>query len=241
MSKLTKRPERFTETIDRRRDRSHAARQRRVLLFVGNRRRGLAADRRQSGSSRVARSAWRKSLPATSKALLRTSTNFSTSLKARVSLTAARLWQGRMRTAHAMAALSLAQLAVTLVPLRRWRSTLGAKPCKEPAEPDVKAGEARRIAGAVERAAERLPFATKCLPRAVALSWLLRRRAIGHSLVIAIRPPHLRRYSRRPSCLGRGRGSQDHRRIAWAVVRNVAARSLKGERIPPVSCNSKRS
>lgn len=87
-----------------------------------------------------------------------------------------------------MAALTFAQLNVTLVPLRRWRDTLGARADAQPDE----VRRARRLAGAVERAAGRLPFATKCLPRAVALSWLLRRRKIGHALVIAIRPPHLR-------------------------------------------------
>ena len=51
---------------------------------------------------------------------------------------------------------------------------------------------ARRLAGHVERAAQRLPFETKCLPRAMALSWLLRRRRLGHCVVIAVRPPELR-------------------------------------------------
>ena len=97
-----------------------------------------------------------------------------------------------MRTAQAIAALSLAQFTISLVPLRHWRSTLGGSGKERRAEPSAMAAEARRMAGAVERAAERLPFATKCLPRAVALSWLLRRSAIGHALVIAVRPPHLR-------------------------------------------------
>ena len=98
-----------------------------------------------------------------------------------------------MRTAEAMAALSLAQFFVTLVPLRRWRATLGGAAGPGPGgDQDRAREEALRTAGAVSRAAERLPFATKCLPRSVALSWLLRRQAIGHSLVIAVRPPHLR-------------------------------------------------
>jgi hypothetical protein len=37
-----------------------------------------------------------------------------------------------------------------------------------------------------------LPFESKCLPRAMALSWILRRRRIAHGLVFAVRPPDLR-------------------------------------------------
>jgi aryl-alcohol dehydrogenase-like predicted oxidoreductase len=49
-----------------------------------------------------------------------------------------------------------------------------------------------RSAGHVEWAAVRLPFSTKCLPQAMALSWMLRRKGISHQLVLAARPAHLR-------------------------------------------------
>jgi hypothetical protein len=52
--------------------------------------------------------------------------------------------------------------------------------------------EGQRLARQVERAAARLPFSTKCLPRAMALSWILRRKRIGHVLVFAVRPAGLR-------------------------------------------------
>lgn len=38
----------------------------------------------------------------------------------------------------------------------------------------------------VERAANRLPGRSKCLPKAMALQWILRRNAIASRLVIAI-------------------------------------------------------
>jgi len=38
----------------------------------------------------------------------------------------------------------------------------------------------------------RLPFGTKCLPRAMALSWLLRRKRVVHTVVFAVRPADLR-------------------------------------------------
>jgi hypothetical protein len=48
------------------------------------------------------------------------------------------------------------------------------------------------LAADIEWAAKRLPFPTKCLPRAMALSWMLRRKRIGHAVVIAVRPSQLR-------------------------------------------------
>jgi aryl-alcohol dehydrogenase-like predicted oxidoreductase len=87
-----------------------------------------------------------------------------------------------------MALLCWASLVVRLVPFRRWSKSLGRIGPVAPSAP----AEARRAAGAVERAAWRLPFRAKCLPQAMALSWLLRRRGIGHAVVIAVRPAQLR-------------------------------------------------
>lgn len=83
----------------------------------------------------------------------------------------------------------LAWLLVWLVPLRWWRRTVG------PADTPERRGDAaaaRRLAAHIERAAWRLPFTIKCLPQAIALSWQLRRRAIEHRLVLAVRPPAMR-------------------------------------------------
>jgi len=48
------------------------------------------------------------------------------------------------------------------------------------------------LAGDIEWAAKRLPFKTKCLPRAMALSWTLRERGIDHVVVFAVRPAETR-------------------------------------------------
>ncbi len=80
--------------------------------------------------------------------------------------------------------LCLARLVVARVPFSLWRGRLGLGGTK----PVCGAAEARRLALHVERAAQRLPFGLLCLPRAMALSWLLRRRAIPHALVMAVRP-----------------------------------------------------
>jgi Transglutaminase-like superfamily len=93
-------------------------------------------------------------------------------------------WRARARTAQAIALLLLARVLVAWVPFGRWKARLGL------------AGEAGseqlviawRLAGHVERGAWRLGLPLKCLPRAMALSWLLRRRGIAHRLVMAARP-----------------------------------------------------
>lgn len=110
------------------------------------------------------------------------------------SLTTAKLWKGRLRTASAMLVLGIAQFTVSFVPFHRWRGSLGTKNRGgSEGRLESSAVEAgRRTAAIVERAAERLPFTTKCLPRAVALSWLLQRHALAHSVIFAVRPSHLR-------------------------------------------------
>ena len=56
----------------------------------------------------------------------------------------------------------------------------------EPAASSALLAAARRTGRHVERAALRLPFATKCLPRAMAAQWLLRLRGMPASLVFAV-------------------------------------------------------
>ncbi len=80
--------------------------------------------------------------------------------------------------------LGLARLGLKVVPFGRLRTHLGPS-TRRPARRDP--ATARQLAAHVARAAGRLPFATKCLPQAMALGWMLRRRGIDHSLVIAVR------------------------------------------------------
>lgn len=95
-------------------------------------------------------------------------------------------WAARLRTVRAAGLLCLAWLVVALIPLRWWRRSL--EPARNNGHRSDPA-EARRLAAQIERAAWRLPFAVRCLPQAIALSWQLRRRAIDHRLVLAVRPP----------------------------------------------------
>ena len=101
-----------------------------------------------------------------------------------------RFWQPKLRTAAAMARLCWARLLIAWIPFKYWRHTLGLS-AERGDQPDC-AGTARRFAADVEWAAKRLPLSTKCLPRAMTLSWMLRRLNLGHTVVIAIRTPGLR-------------------------------------------------
>jgi hypothetical protein len=102
-----------------------------------------------------------------------------------------------------MAMLVTARAAIALIPLKHWDNHLGLGG----AATETDLAEARRLARHVDRGAGRLPFATKCLPRAIALSRMLRRRTIAHSLVLAARPA------------GARAGTDDLH--AWLEVENV--------------------
>ena len=99
-------------------------------------------------------------------------------------------WRSRLRTATAIAALSWARLVVAALPFNWWRKRLGG--LESGRVNDDATIEARRWAEYVEWAAKLLPFPTKCLPRAMALSWMLRAKGIGHCTVFAVRPMELR-------------------------------------------------
>lgn len=99
-------------------------------------------------------------------------------------------WRRRLEIGQAMAELCRARVLIALVSFRIWRDGVGspslaALPVRTFSKP---LAEAQRIACQIERAAERLPFEMKCLPRAIALSRLLRRRGLPHVLVFAVRP-----------------------------------------------------
>ncbi len=94
-------------------------------------------------------------------------------------------WLARLRTLRAMALLVLARLLIATLPFGLWRKHLGGRPA-DPVPADLRQG--RHLAAQVERAAWRLPIATKCLPRAMAVSWLLRSNRVGHELVFGVRP-----------------------------------------------------
>ena len=95
-------------------------------------------------------------------------------------------WRSRWRTALAMKSLCRAKIEISGLPFERWRRSLGCSLA------GGDKAEARRWTSHVEWAARLLPFELKCLPQAVALSRLLSRRRIGHTLVFAVRPSDMR-------------------------------------------------
>lgn len=99
-------------------------------------------------------------------------------------MTAINLWRLRGRTLEAMADLVAVRGVVAIVPLKRWHGHFGLAGSVNPAD----LAEAQRLAAHVRRGAGRLPMQAKCLVQALALSRMLRRRGISHSLIIAVRP-----------------------------------------------------
>lgn len=101
---------------------------------------------------------------------------------------ASEAWRLRRRTGWALALLLAARLTVAVLPFRLWRDRLGLGDRSPSPDDDERTREAIRLSRHVERAAAALPFEVRCLPRAMALSWMLRRQGIGHALVFAARP-----------------------------------------------------
>lgn len=90
----------------------------------------------------------------------------------------------KSRTAEAMLLLSAARFLIKFVKLKLWIKALG----HQGLAPAERIEKAIKYARHVNHAARFLPFEVICLPRAMALSFMLRRRSIPHDLVIATRP-----------------------------------------------------
>lgn len=104
-------------------------------------------------------------------------------------------WQARGATAEATVWLIVARLLVAQVPFGRWRRWLGTPITPPTGDPTLRLDDnlaQRRLARAVGRAADRLPGETLCLPRAMALHWMLRRRTMGGVLHIGVLPDNAR-------------------------------------------------
>ena len=100
-------------------------------------------------------------------------------------------WHGRRATLEAIAWLILARLLIARVPFGRWRRWLGTPVAPQTDDPQLHLDAnlaQRRLARAVERAAGRLPGESRCLARAMALQWMLRRRGLGGVLHIGVLP-----------------------------------------------------
>jgi hypothetical protein len=84
-----------------------------------------------------------------------------------------------------MVLLILARLLVRWVALHRWRGTLGrvGEAAVSPCDPGYGA-----VSRSVVAAARRLPGDFVCLPRAMAVQWMLRRRGLASALVFGVSP-----------------------------------------------------
>jgi hypothetical protein len=92
----------------------------------------------------------------------------------------------RLLVAEAALLLLAARLLVASLRLGHWRRCLGS--VATAATTGIATDSDRLLAKAVDRATLRLPGQSKCLPRAMALHWMLARRGQGAQLVIAVLP-----------------------------------------------------
>ena len=96
---------------------------------------------------------------------------------------------------EAVAWLALARLLVAHVRFGRWRPWLGTPVAPQAGDAtlrlDINLAQ-RRLARAVVRAAGRLPGESRCLPQAMALHWMLRRRGLGGVLHVGVLPGEAR-------------------------------------------------
>ena len=102
-------------------------------------------------------------------------------------------WRIHAQLAEAAVLLVVSRLLVDFVRFGRWRGLLGRV---VPAGPTTRSDDGRDapdqrdryLSRVVDRAASRLPFACRCLPRAMALHWMLTRRGKRTTLVIGVLP-----------------------------------------------------
>lgn len=93
-------------------------------------------------------------------------------------------WLWRLRVAEAACLLVAARVLVAALALKHWRQRLGPAG-SIPSSGSPPGPRERDLARAVLRADFRLPIGCKCLQRALALHWMLRRRRLPSQLVIA--------------------------------------------------------
>lgn len=93
----------------------------------------------------------------------------------------------RLRTANTIVALLFARMLVAAIPFKFWRGSLGTANDRGRRSKTM-LEEAEGLAARVNGAAKWFSDPMECLPRAMVLSWMLRRRRIAHSVVFAVRP-----------------------------------------------------
>lgn len=93
-------------------------------------------------------------------------------------------WRQRCLTASVLLRLMWSRTLIQTVPFENWRRRLGL-PGQATDSTQI---TAIRLGRLVQRMAERTPITFKCLPQAITLSALLRKRRIPHRVVIAARP-----------------------------------------------------
>jgi len=87
---------------------------------------------------------------------------------------------------EAMILLVVARLLIMLIPIRYWRASLGQPTASRSSFSMVGDPAVRSVIRAVKRAAGSLPLSLACLPRAMAVQWMLARRCIPSVFIIGV-------------------------------------------------------
>jgi len=102
--------------------------------------------------------------------------------------------RNKMALIESAVLLCYAQLLVSVLPYALWSHTLG--PIREsapvPSHNIADTNPVQMTGWTVEVAARYLPWGPACLPRAMAMKWMLKRRNIQSDLCIGIHPPALK-------------------------------------------------
>jgi hypothetical protein len=97
---------------------------------------------------------------------------------------ARRTWGDWLLLAEALAALSLASLAIAFLPFRRVAAAASVRGHRETRND----GEmVRRVRGAIKGWSRRVPWKSVCFQRGLAMHWMLRRRGIRSVLLYGVR------------------------------------------------------
>ena len=96
----------------------------------------------------------------------------------------------KLLAAEAAVCLACARFLILFVPLRRWNHTAGIGRGEAQIQADRNAlDRAVRIGRVVRLTARRMPFRAVCLPQAVAVQWMLRRRGLRGVIHLGARKP----------------------------------------------------
>ena len=103
-------------------------------------------------------------------------------MTSRLRCTSRNLWRNRSLVVEAAKALTLASIAIRLLPFRKVMDAAGAENPRAPRHAGDASAEISRVRWAIDACARRLPWRIVCFQKGLALHKLLQRRGISTTL-----------------------------------------------------------